>query len=302
MGLAKKHILVLFLFLFSCLASAQPRPFPKLRHTTDPVLQQGLVRLLAAPELKADVRRHRIGVALVDITDPMHPRLAMVNGDTMIYAASLPKIAILLGAFERAARGQLKITPEVRSKLTEMIRYSSNAAATEMLDRVGKNFVAAVLESPRYRLYDPKYNGGLWVGKEYGSRPAFKRDPLHHLSHGATAFQVARYYYLLQTGRLVSPQASRQMKQILSDPQIHHNFVKGLMRAVPDARIYRKSGTWHQWHCDSAIVEHDGRRYIAVGLIEDPRGGEWLSKLIVKFDHLVYQTAPQHVARVDDTR
>ena len=33
----------------------------------------------------------------VDVTERNAPRLAMLNGDEMMYAASLPKIAILLG-------------------------------------------------------------------------------------------------------------------------------------------------------------------------------------------------------------
>jgi len=38
----------------------------------------------------------KMAVGLVDLQDPESPRFAQVNGDTMMYAASLPKIAILL--------------------------------------------------------------------------------------------------------------------------------------------------------------------------------------------------------------
>jgi beta-lactamase class A len=219
----------------------------------------------------------------------------------MMYAASLPKIAILLGAYERAARGELVLDEKTREQLTRMIRYSSNSAATAMLNRVGKPYLAALLQSPRYRLYDPLSNGGLWVGKDYGKKPAWKRDPLHNLSHGATAIQVARFYYLLETGRLVSPEASREMKSVLSHPGTCHKFVKGLQHSRPDARLYRKSGTWKQWHCDSAMVERAGRCYIAVALAKHPSGGQWLSRLIVALDDLVFRTASPVVARRGDT-
>jgi beta-lactamase class A len=53
------------------------------------------------------------------------------------------------------------------------------------------------------------------------------------------------------------------------------------------AKIYRKSGTWQNFHADSGIIEHDGHRYIAVALAKDPAGGQWLSKLIVSLDHLI---------------
>jgi beta-lactamase class A len=205
----------------------------------------------------------------------------------MMYAASLPKIAILLGAFERIANGDMTLDDKTQEKLGLMIRNSSNQAATEILNQVGKAYLADLLQSPRYRLYDPERNGGLWVGKEYSKSGAWKRDPLHNLSHGATALQVARFYYMLQTGQLVSPEHSQQMKAILADPAIKHKFVKGLESKHLDSRIYRKSGTWKQYHSDSAIIEHDGHRYIAVALAKSPLGGKWLSDLIVAMDDLI---------------
>jgi beta-lactamase class A len=126
------------------------------------------------------------------------------------------------------------------------------------------------------------------VGKEYAKKGAWQRDPLHNLSHGATALQAARFYYLLETGRLVSPEYSREMKRMLADPAINHKFVKGIKSAHPDAQIYRKSGTWRQYHADSGIIEHEGRRYIAVALAASPEGGRWLSELIVELDKLVH--------------
>lgn len=262
-----------------------------LSETCDPKLQKGLNRCLVSLNLDEAVSRKSLSIVLVDITDPAFPRMAYANPNEMMYAASLPKIAILLGAFDRISKGEMTLDAATRDKLALMIRNSSNHAATEILNKVGKTYLAELLQSPRYRLYDPDRNGGLWVGKEYSKSGAWKRDPLHHLSHGATALQVARFYYLLQTGRLVSPELSRQMKTILGNPAINHKFVKGLKSVYPESRIYRKSGTWHQYHADSAIIEHDGRRYIAVALAKSPQGGKWLSDLIVALDGLVFQSA-----------
>jgi len=267
-------------------------PYPSLRDSADAALQAGLERAVHRIGLEHAVAGKALSLALVDITDTNRPRFAAVNGDHMMYAASLPKIAILLGAFARIAEGALALDDQTRDTLTRMIRNSSNQAASLMLSRVGMPYLAEVLQSPRYRLYDPGQNGGLWVGRPYGDGPAWKRDPLHNLSHGATAFQVARFYYLLETGRLVSPESSRQMKAILSAPAIHHKFVKGLEQSRPGSQIYRKSGTWRSWHADSAIVERDGRRYIAVALAESAQGGEWLSHIIVALDDAVFATAP----------
>ena len=262
---------------------------PPLRESQDPRLQAQLESRIKHLKLDAPVRRGQLAVALVDVTDPQHPSLAQVNGDEMMYAASLPKIAILLAAFERIHEGRLELDDENRELMTKMIRYSSNSAATELIHRVGRAYINRLLASPKYRLYDERYNGGLWVGKEYAKGVAYRRDPLHNLSHGATAFQTARFYYLLETGQLVSPALSREMKQILGDPGIHHKFVKGLMDTSPEAQIYRKSGSWRDWHADSAIVEHAGRTYVAVALAKSPVGGKWLKDLIAELDTIILE-------------
>jgi len=256
------------------------------------MLQAGLTEAVTRLGLQRAVTTRTLSMALVDITDAARPRYAALNGDEMMYAASLPKIAILLGAFEKFADGTLVEDTATHDALVKMIRYSSNQAASHILSLVGMPYLAQVLQSARYRLYDPVYNGGLWVGRPYGDGPAWKRDPLHNLSHGATAYQVARFYYMLETGRLVSPDASRQMKAILGEPAIHHKFVKGLGQAHAGSRIYRKSGTWRSWHSDSAIVERDGRRYIAVALAKSPDGSSWMTRIIAAMDDIVFNAAP----------
>jgi beta-lactamase class A len=245
----------------------------------DRSLQRQLDKTLVQLGLDKAARDKRLGIALVDITRLDKPRVAAVNGDEMLYAASLPKIAILLGAFVEIEQGEMTLDEDTRDSLTRMIRVSSNQDATRMLNRVGKKRLLRILQSSRFHLYDPKVNGGLWVGKEYGKSAAYARDPLHHLSHGATPMQTARFYYLLESGRLVGPGLTREMKSMLGKPGIHHKFVKGLAE-YPDVKIYRKSGTWRHWHADSALVEAREHRYIIVAMADDPDGGDWLSRLI----------------------
>ena len=157
-----------------------------------------------------------------------------------------------------------------------------------MLRRVGKDRVIEILQDERFRLYDPLVGGGLWVGKEYSPQAAYRRDPMHNLSHGATALQAARFYYLMESGQLVGPRLTAEMKAMLGRPEIKHKFVRGLA-GFPRAKIYRKSGSWRQWHADSAIVEQGRHRYIAVALAEDPEGGRWLTQLIGKPHRLVVE-------------
>ncbi len=171
-----------------------------------------------------------------------------------------------------------------------MIRQSSNRAATEVLHRVGFEALAEILQSERYRLYDPEHGGGLWVGRDYGGE-LWRRDPLNHISHGASAMQVARFYYLLVTNRLSTPQYNREMLEILSNPGIRHKFVKGLEQVNPEARIARKSGTWRNFHADSGVVESDHGRYIIVVIGEHPEGGSDLERVIKAVEQAFQKTA-----------
>ena len=253
--------------------------YPSLWESYDHGLQQQLETVLKDLGLDKAARNKKLGVTLVDITDLEEPLVASVNGDTMLYAASLPKIAILMGCFVEIDHGNMDLDEDTRASLTRMIRKSSNADATRMLNHVGKNRLLEILQDDEYDLYDERVNGGLWVGKEYGKAGAYKRDPLHNLSHGATAMQAAKFYYLLETGRLANPELTAEMKSMLGNPGIKHKFVKGLS-GFPDAKIYRKSGSWSRWHADSAIVEAQGHKYIIVALAEDKSGGLWLSQMI----------------------
>jgi beta-lactamase class A len=196
----------------------------------------------------------------------------------MMYAASLPKIAILLGAAVDLEQGRLRMNAALQQDINDMIRYSCNDCSNRVLEQVGREHLLDILQSPRFGLYDPSIGGGLWMGKDYGPAPAYQRDPLAGLSHGATTYQVARFYCGLQRGELVSGESMQLMRDALSRPGIRHKFVKGLSD-IDDLRLYRKSGTWRNFHADSALVEsHDGA-YVMVALARSPQGSAWLEKL-----------------------
>ena len=163
-----------------------------------------------------------------------------------------------------------------------MIRVSSNVSATKVIDELGGlDAVNTVLKDPRYQLYDEENGGGLWVGKRFAKTGARIGDPMKDISHAASSYQVSRFYYLLATGRLVSPEASKDMLDILCQPGIDHKFVASLSRLVNPSQIFRKSGSWRNYHSDSVLVwDDDGRRYILVGLVVSPEGGKILRNLV----------------------
>jgi len=278
--------------VFSTAAWAEAAGLPDLRNAQDPELQAGLERVVRDLGIASAVGEGRLALALVDVSPGAKPRLAMLNGHDMVYAASLPKIAILLGAFVEAELGRFPLDEPRLAAMANMIRFSSNEDATRVLRWVGEQRLIDILQSDRFRLYDAAGAGGLWVGKAYGKDGAFQRDPVRNLSHGATAFQVARLYYLLASDALLTPRLNEVMKATLSNPGIRHKFVKGL-ESRPGVTIYRKSGTWQDFHADSALVEYGEHRYIIVGLAHHPDGGEWLARLAAPLHDLVVPAVRQ---------
>jgi beta-lactamase class A len=260
-----------------------------LSQAVDQELQNELESRLRQSKLWASmIKKKKMAVGLVDLTHPDSPRFASVNGNVMMYAASLPKIAILLAACQAFEDGDLEETPELIDELSKMIRHSSNESASRMIDLLGFEKIELVLRDPHYQLFDARRGGGLWVGKLYARVGKRHPDPLKGLSHAATVNQVCRFYYLLVTGRLINPQRSKQMLEILSKPGIHHKFVNILERRAPKARLFRKSGTWKNWHSDSVLVwGPEWRRYILVGLVEDPQGEQILRDLVVATEEVL---------------
>ena len=98
---------------------------------------------------------------------------------------------------------------------------------------------------------------------------------------------MARFYYLLNTEQLVTPEHSRLMKEVMSGEHIDHKFVKGLRAKVPKFSLFRKSGSWRNYHSDSALIEHHGKSYIAVALSNHPDGSDWMGQIIVALDDIV---------------
>ena len=279
-----KFALVIAIFLL-CTPLFANGTSPILTDAEDRQLQKGLESVIAMQNLTQAVKAQELAVVLVIVTDPDKPRLAELNGYNMVYAASLPKIAILLGAAVEIDDGRLALDSELQTDIDNMIRYSCNSCATKVLEQVGREELLEILQSPKYNFYDQKGSGGLWVGKDYGPAKAYHRDPLSGLSHGATAFQAARFYYKLQNGTLASPEQTNMMFEALSNPGIKHKFVKGL-KAYPDIEIFRKSGSWQTYHSDSALVRGDGLAYIIVALTHNPKGSMWLEKLAAPLHEL----------------
>ncbi|MFN8393057.1 MAG: serine hydrolase [Bacteroidia bacterium] len=252
-----------------------------LQALVDPAMQAELLKQLSRnPKWKQLIAEKKMAVGVVDLRNRAHLRFARINGDEMMYAASLPKIAILLASMDAIEKKQIPENTEIMNDLRLMISYSDNEASTRMIDRLGYEKIEKVLCDPKYKLYDIACGGGLWVGKRYAADGRRYPDPLKGLSHAASATQVCRFYYMLINGKLVNQKRSKQMLDIMVDPALHHKFVNTLDQKTPHAKLFRKSGSWENFHSDSILVWGPRRKYILVGLIEDPEGEQILRDLV----------------------
>jgi beta-lactamase class A len=214
-------------------------------------------------------------------------RVAMVQPDAMFYAASVPKICILLAYFETHPEAACELDPQVERELQLMIKRSDNELAAKYSQLVGLDKIQEILQSKRYHLYDQEH-GGFWCGKHYGIDEPRMGDPVHDHSHGATVRQCLRYYLMLEQGRLVSVAACAKMKEIFAAPGLEfHNdrFVRGLNGR--DVTIIRKSGLWEDWHLDTARVQHAERVYVLAGMVHHPKGEEYLAEIAAAVDEVL---------------
>ncbi len=256
-----------------------------LDHSTPPdsTLQQQLESIDAGLRERHGITSDQASAGLLDLSSG---RIAMINPDHMEYAASVPKIGILLAYFDLHPEAANDLSPGTRHALGAMIKNSSNEMATRFSRKMGLKEIQEVLN--RYEFYDQERGGGLWVGKHYGRGEERYGDPLKNYSHCATVRQLLRFYLLLEQGKLVSPTASGVMREIFASPEIPHDtikFVKGL--AGRDLTILRKWGTWRDWRHDSAIIQGPDRHYILVALTHHPRGDDYLADLAAAVDDLL---------------
>jgi len=250
-------------------------------------LQRSLQAAIAEAGWQTLVDRNALAVGVVDLTVPGRHYYAGINDDQMVYAASLPKIAILLTVIDAANRGELRLTPEVEASLRRMIVASSNEDAATSAALVGLPAIADVVRDPRYCLYDEEAGGGLWMGHAYSRHAPYGRDPLFKITNGATTRQVARFYTMLDGGKLVSTHWSYRMLNLMGPPELGHKFVGGMRDRKGVDFLARKSGSWGRFHADSALIQHHGWRYVVVGLAETRHGENVMRELVRVVDDII---------------
>ncbi|HEV2693615.1 MAG TPA: serine hydrolase [Verrucomicrobiae bacterium] len=250
---------------------------------TDVALQVQLESIDAELRVKYGMATAQTAVGVLDLTTL---RLAMIHPDREEYAASVAKVGILLAYFQLHPAAATNLDATTRHELGLMAKASDNEMAAKYSHLMGLKQVQAVLNADGF--YDASRGGGIWVGKHYGRDTERYGDPVGDNSHAATVRMLLRYFLMLEQGKLVSPAASKTMREIFESPEIPHDdikFVKGLQGR--HVSIIRKWGTWENWLHDSAVVTGGGRHYIIVALTQHPKGDEYLVELAQRVDDLM---------------
>lgn len=279
--------LPLLLLLTACTTTAiQPTPMTLDYDTNvDAGLQRDLERIDGTLRAKHAMAGADTAVGLIDLETG---RVAMIHPDRIEYAASVPKLGILFAWFQLHPEAAGSLDATTRRELGLMAKASSNEMAAKYSRAMGLREIQNILN--QHGFYDAQRGGGIWVGKHYGPNSERIGDPVADHSHAATVRQLLRFYLLLDQGRLVSPEASRTMREILASPDIPHDDLK-FVRALKDRNvtILRKWGSWEEWLHDTALVTGPNRRYILVALTHHENGDVYLEDLARNVDDLLQQ-------------
>jgi beta-lactamase class A len=172
-----KHLCIaLTLLIAACTSSTPPQSFT-LNYDTpfDPELQSRVAAIDTRLREKHRMTSEQTAVGVLDLRTS---RVAMIHPDRIEYAASVPKIGILLAYFHLHPEAATNLDRETAHELGLMVKASSNEMAAKHSRAIGLREIQQVLND--YGFYDATRGGGLWVGKHYG--PNSERIGATHIS------------------------------------------------------------------------------------------------------------------------
>jgi beta-lactamase class A len=250
----------------------------------------------------------QVGLAYVDLATR---DTLFLNGDSSFHAASTMKVPVMVAVFRRAKSGSFamdqrlmivnqfasivdgspysldlnsdsdstlyhRIGDRVRvdTLLRLMITRSSNFATNTLISLVGAeevNRTMRALGAERIQVLR-----GVEDGK------AFEKG----LNNTTTARDLAIILRAIEEGRAASPEATREMKDILLAQEFNEKIPAGL---PPGVRVAHKTGEITAHSHDAAIVYPPGRSpYVLVVLTRGIQDGSKSSRLIADISSIIY--------------
>jgi beta-lactamase class A len=239
---------------------------------------------------EAKLYTDKISITLIDISDPAHPLLGQMRGDSLWYPASIIKLAFMVYAAHLSQSGVISYDEPLRENVIEMVRPSSNVATQYVVDRItsttaGLDLAPAELEKLKEKRMKPSNymaKHGLknifalqktWDDLPTGSELQLLGKPTDYhfeFSNKMTTNDTARLLFLIDAHKIVSPVACDHMLELLKREPRTLDLENGkwfvMRHGVPsDAQVWSKDGaTGLEWHDSAIIALPDGRKYILV--------------------------------------
>lgn len=250
----------------------------------------------------------QVGLAYVDLASG---DTLFLNADTSFHAASTMKVPVMIELFRRANTGSFRMDQglllvnqfaslvdgspyaldpgsdsdstlyhrigqrvRVDTLLRLMITRSSNFATNTLITLVGADKVTSTMRS--FGAQRIQVLRGVEDGK------AFEKG----LNNTTTARDLAIILRAIQEGRAASPDATREMLEILSAQEFNEKIPAGLPAGT---RVAHKTGEITAVSHDAAIIYPSGRKpYVLVVLTRGLADGTKSARLIADISAIVY--------------
>lgn len=239
--------------------------------TPAPPTSQGPLeqRVLAAIEATG-WKEARVGVAAHNLATGEWVR---VRSTEPFRAASLLKVPIMVELYRQLAAERLSMPDHLRSLLVPMITVSDNQAANQLLEIVGKDNVNQTMA--RLGLKNTVLNNPFSDGStSSGSNP-----------NQTTPMDMLTLFELLATDKLVTPEASRQMRDLLMQNRDNSK----LKRDLPaEAIVAHKSGWFSGVSNDAGIVSTPRGSYVVAIMAEGPFDTDGGNRLVGAVSRAIY--------------
>lgn len=273
-----------FDFLMLLLAMSLPMALTSCRTSDEPATDHSLEE-----RIRSMLDRYPDATVAVALIDSSTGTRVMIEADRVFHAASTMKVPVMIEVFRQVELGRLSLDDEiivenrfrsivdgsiftieddsddalyersgqpvsVRELLHKMIVVSSNLATNLLIDRVSADTVQTTIEKLGTRT--------MHVYRGVEDLKAFDRG----LNNTATAADLALLMEAIRHGRAVSPEACRQMVDILLDQEFNDMIPAGL---PADVSVAHKTGSITGIAHDAAIVyPPDAEPYTLVILTE----------------------------------
>ncbi len=198
--------------------------------------------------------------------------LADINGNVIRNAASLIKLYVLLAVCDAFSRQELQETPEIEHHLYRMIAISDNGATNYLIRRLGQGDALKGMRSINALVRKLSFSGTRLRelipdgGKTYANQ--------------TSAADTTLFYRLLYDQKLISPQYSQKMNDILLK-NIHYR-IKTAQIKQDGVAVADKTGYVRGLNGDCGIVYqkslNSGCDYALSIIIENksrPSDGAW---------------------------